>query len=125
MLIITSSPDFFPSVIKTLGFNQTITLVLTMPPYLIAGFISVGVSLSSGKFNERTWHITICKAVAIVGFVVAPATLNTAGRYTAMCIFTIGTYGVNSIVLGWAATVCSQTLEKKVGIKTSTALSRH
>jgi hypothetical protein len=24
-----------------------------------------------------------------------------------------GTYGVNSIVLGWAATVCSQTLEKK------------
>lgn len=30
-----------------------------------------------------------------------------------MCIFTIGTYGVNSIILGWAATVCSQSLEKK------------
>jgi hypothetical protein len=31
-----------------------------------------------------------------------------------MCVFTIGTYGVNSIILGWAATVCSQSLEKSV-----------
>lgn len=28
-------------------------------------------------------------------------------------VFTLATYGVNSIVLGWAATVCSQTKEKK------------
>lgn len=71
------------------------------------------VSLSSGKYNERTWHITVCKIIAIIGFVLAPATLNTGVRYFAMCVFTIGTYGVNSIVLGWAATVCSQSLEKK------------
>lgn len=51
--------------------------------------------------------------MAIIGFVVAPATLNTAGRYVAMMIFTIGTYPANSIILGWAATVCSQTAEKK------------
>lgn len=86
---------------------------MTCPPYLIAGVFSVLVSMSSGKYNERTWHITACKSIAIVGFAIAPATLNTAGRYVAMCVFTIGTYGVNSIILGWAATVCSQTLEKK------------
>ncbi len=28
----------FPTVVETLGFNDTITLVLTCPPYLIAGF---------------------------------------------------------------------------------------
>jgi hypothetical protein len=105
--------NFFPSVIQTLGFNQLITLALTCPPYLIAGVVSVGVSITSGKYNERTWHITACKAVAILGFALAPATLNVGVRYFAMCVFTIGTYGVNSIVLGWAATVCSQTVEKK------------
>jgi hypothetical protein len=105
--------NFFPSVIETLGFNQIITLVLTCPPYLIAGIFSITVSLTSGKYNERTWHITACKAVAIVGFALAPATLNVGVRYFAMCVFTIGTYGVNSIILGWAATVCSQSLEKK------------
>lgn len=41
-----------------------------------------------------------------------------------MCIFTIGTYGVNSIILGWAATVCSQTVEKKaVTIAMMTSIS--
>lgn len=105
--------NFFPSVVNTLGFNRTITLVLTCPPYLIAGFVSVGVSMTSGKFNERTWHITACKAVATLGFALAPASTNVGVRYFAMCVFTIGTYGVNSIVLGWAATVCSQSKEKK------------
>lgn len=105
--------NFFPSVVQTLGFNQLITLVLTCPPYLIAGVFSITVSLTSGKYNERTWHITVCKAIAILGFALAPATLNVGVRYVAMCIFTIGTYGVNSIILGWAATVCSQSLEKK------------
>lgn len=99
--------------VETLGFNQTITLVLTCPPYLIAGVITIAVSWSSGKFNERTWHITVSKAVATIGFVSAAATLNLAGRYVAMVVFTIGTYGVNSLILGWCGSVCGQTKEKK------------
>ncbi|KAH7069338.1 major facilitator superfamily domain-containing protein [Paraphoma chrysanthemicola] len=105
--------NFFPTVVETLGFNTTITLVLTCPPYLIAGAISIAWSISSGKFNERTWHITISKAVAIAGFVIGCATLNTGVRYFAMFVFTIGTYGVNSIILGWVGSTCGQTQEKK------------
>lgn len=101
------------SVVKTLGFNTTITLVLTCPPYLVAGFVTILISITSGKWNERTWHITVSKTVAIIGFAIAPATLNTGVRYFAMMVFTLGTYGVNSLILGWASTVCSQTPEKK------------
>ncbi|KAM0347470.1 hypothetical protein ACHAO7_011638 [Fusarium culmorum] len=105
--------NFFPTAVKTLGFNQTITLVLTCPPYLIAGVISIAWSWSSGRFNERTWHITIAKAVAVFGFILGCATLNTGARYFAMCVFSIGTYAVNSIILGWVSATCSQTREKK------------
>lgn len=103
----------FPTVVQTLKFNTTITLVLTCPPYLIAGAVTILVSWSSGKMNERTWHITVSKAVAVIGFVAAAATLNTVGRYISMVIFTIGTYGVNSLILGWCGSVCGQTKEKK------------
>lgn len=41
--------NFFPTAVQTLGFNRTITLVLTCPPYLIAGIISVIWSAHSGK----------------------------------------------------------------------------
>ncbi|QGI65184.1 hypothetical protein CEK26_009135 [Fusarium fujikuroi] len=105
--------NFFPSVVKTLGFNTTITLVLTCPPYLIAGASTILVSWMSGKYNERTWHITASKTVAVIGFASAAATLNTAGRYVCMVIFTIGTYAVNSLILGWCGSVCGQTKEKK------------
>ncbi|KAF3914204.1 hypothetical protein ABW20_dc0106302 [Dactylellina cionopaga] len=105
--------NFFPTVVETLGFNTTVTLVLTCPPYLIAGAVTVLVSYSSGKFNERTYHITISKTVATIGFVAAAATLDTAGRYISMVVFTIGTYGVNSLILGWCGSVCGQTKEKK------------
>ncbi|KAK7715109.1 hypothetical protein SLS64_003806 [Diaporthe eres] len=105
--------NFFPTVVETLGLGETVTLVLTCPPYLIAGAVTILLSWSSGRFNERTWHITVSKTVAIIGFVAAAATLNMAGRYVAMVIFTIGTYGVNSLILGWCGSVCGQTKEKK------------
>ncbi|GAB7336604.1 hypothetical protein MBLNU13_g09857t2 [Cladosporium sp. NU13] len=105
--------NFFPTAVETLGFNRTITLALTCPPYLIAGVVSIAWSWSSGRFNERTWHITIAKSIAVAGFVLGCATLNTGVRYFAMNVFTTGTYAVNSIVLGWVSSTCGQTKEKK------------
>ncbi|KAF3040742.1 hypothetical protein E8E12_008578 [Didymella heteroderae] len=105
--------NFLPSVVQTLGFNRTITLVLTCPPYLLSAFVSVAVSWSSGRFNERTWHITASKAVAIVGFMIGTLTLNVGARYFAMVLFVGATYGVNNINLSWTASVLGQTDEKK------------
>lgn len=105
--------NFLPSLVKTFGFNQKITLVIMTPPYLIAGIGSVLWAMSSGHFNERTLHITIAKAVATFGFVLSCSTLNVPARYFAMCVFTIGTYAVNSIILGWVSSSCGQTKEKK------------
>ncbi|OBT65087.1 hypothetical protein VE03_05197 [Pseudogymnoascus sp. 23342-1-I1] len=105
--------NFMPTVVETLGFNTTTTLVLTCPPYLVATFTSVLVSWSSGRYNERTWHITISKALAIVGFAVAWGTVNTAARYFAMVLFVGATYGVNNIGMSWVASTLGQTNEKK------------
>lgn len=80
---------------------------------MIAGILTIPYSYSSGYFNERTYHITFSKLVAIIGFLVAGTTLNIPTRYFAMCLFSIGTYCVNSIVLGWAASTLGQTSEKK------------
>ena len=78
--------NFFPTVVETLGFKTEITLALTCPPYLIAGIISIYWSWQSGKFNERTWHITVAKCVAIIGFILGFATLNLGAKYFAMIV---------------------------------------
>ena len=63
--------------------------------------------------NSVSGHITISKTVATIGFAAAAATMDLAGRYVSMVIFTIGTYGVNSLILGWCGSTCGQTKEKK------------
>lgn len=105
--------NFLPSVVETLGFDTTTTLALTCPPYLVAGVISILVSWSSGRFNERTWHTTISKLIACVGFAVAAGTTSIAGRYVGIMLFVGATYGVNNIILAWSAASLGETDEKK------------
>ncbi|CZT53117.1 related to putative tartrate transporter [Rhynchosporium secalis] len=105
--------SFFPTVIKTLGYNTTLTLVMTCPPFLLAGAGGLVMGWSSGKLHERTWHITGGLTLSIIGFAIAAARLDTAGRYAACFIFPLGAYSVNSVIIGWASSTLSQTKEKK------------
>jgi hypothetical protein len=105
--------NFLPTLVEAMGFDTTSALALTCPPYIFAGIISIAVSWSSGRFNERTWHITASKAVAIVGFAICVGSLNKAARYVGVMLFVGATYGVNNIVLGWTSSVLGQSDEKK------------
>lgn len=75
--------------------------------------MSVAVSWSSGRYNERTWHTTISKLLAILGFALSVATLNVPARMVGIFIFCGFTYGVNNLILAWTASVVGQTDEKK------------
>ncbi len=39
-----SIANFFPSIVASLGYNKTLSLVLTAPPYIFAGFMYYGIS---------------------------------------------------------------------------------
>lgn len=105
--------NFFPTVVGSLGFSRTITLVLTCPPYLVSGAFGIIIGLTSGRFNERTWHITACMSAALVGFIISCATMNVAARYISCFLFASGAYAVNSVILGWVSATLGQTPEKK------------
>lgn len=105
--------NFLPTVMQTLGYSTTVTLALTCPPYILAALVGILVSWTSGRYNERTWHISIMKAIVIGGFIVAVATLNIAARLVGIVFFVGATFGINNIILGWASSTLGQTDEKK------------
>ncbi|KAL1602651.1 hypothetical protein SLS60_006068 [Paraconiothyrium brasiliense] len=109
----TSFNQFFPTVVSSLGFSTTITLVLTAPPSLVAGVVGIAIGISSGKFNDRTCHISAMMGLATVGFVISAVTLNVAARYVSCFLFASGVYSVNSVILGWVSGTLGQTPEKK------------
>lgn len=120
--------SFLPTLLKTLGYNRTITLVLTCPPYLLSAAVAIVLGLSSGRFNERTWHLTGLKLTAMTGFILGCVSMNTASRLVAAYLFVGWTFGVTSLTFGWVGMTCGQTKEKRAAavaiINTSASISQ-
>ncbi|KAI0268351.1 major facilitator superfamily domain-containing protein [Gloeopeniophorella convolvens] len=75
---------YFPTLTQTLGFDSTMTLVLSAPPFLWAAIEAFAVSRHSDVVQERFWHITIPLLVGILGFVIAMSTMNVVARYISL-----------------------------------------
>ncbi|KAL4797889.1 major facilitator superfamily domain-containing protein [Aspergillus venezuelensis] len=106
--------NFFPSIVR--GFNlgsNTITLLLTAPPYLLAAAFSLAVAYSSDRHNERGYHISAPMCVAITSFIISTATLSLPARYVASFLYASGAFAANAMVYSWAVSVLNQTPEKR------------
>lgn len=69
MALITAQSfnNFFPSIVGTLGYDDTITLLLTAPPYAFAFICSLIISFHAARKQERGYHIAIPLAFALLG----------------------------------------------------------
>ncbi|KAL3462654.1 major facilitator superfamily domain-containing protein [Aspergillus heterothallicus] len=99
--VASATSNFFPSVVKTLGFSTVNTLLLTVPPYMVGLVVAIANNWSADRLQNSSFHIMWPLAVAIVGFVVAAASLNTGARYFAMILMVAGGHGANSVLLAW------------------------
>lgn len=69
MMLITAQSfnNFFPSIVGTLGYDTTVTLLLTAPPYLFAFIVSLCVSFHAAHKGERGWHIAVPMMFGLLG----------------------------------------------------------
>lgn len=106
--------SWFPTIVK--GFklgNNTKTLILTAPPYLVATVVAFFVAMSSDRKKERGLHIALPMLVSCTGFIISVATLNKAARYTAAFLYISGCFSSNALVFSWASNSLSQSAEKR------------
>ncbi|KAL4972759.1 major facilitator superfamily domain-containing protein [Aspergillus desertorum] len=101
LYVASATSNFFPTVVKTLGYNTVETLLLTVPPYMIALVFSIANNWSADRYQNSLFHAIGPMVVAIIGFVVAAASLNTGVRYFAMILMVVGGHGSNAVVLAW------------------------
>lgn len=91
---------YFPTIVSTLGYSRTVTLLLCAPPYLFTAFEAFFVSRHSDKVGERFYHITIPFWIGTLGFVMAMSTMNTGVRYFSLFLLT-QSYAGFSVFYGW------------------------
>lgn len=78
--------NFFPSIVRGFRYNNTITLVLTAPPYIFAALGSLVNASHPDKTKERGYHFAGPAAFGYIGYIICLATENRNTRYAASFI---------------------------------------
>ncbi|KAF2970470.1 hypothetical protein GQX73_g3098 [Xylaria multiplex] len=88
-----SIANYFPTIVASLGFNNTISLLLTAPPYVLAGFIYYGLMFYSDRKNTAYPLIVGCISLSIVLYVILLTTQNIGALYFAMVLLPFASVG--------------------------------
>jgi hypothetical protein len=75
---------FFPTIVKTLGYDSIKTLLITAPVWIATFLVSLLVTWTSGRTNDRGWHIIGLMSLSAVGCIICTATTNLGARFFAM-----------------------------------------
>uniref|UniRef100_V5EAY5 Major facilitator superfamily (MFS) profile domain-containing protein n=1 Tax=Kalmanozyma brasiliensis (strain GHG001) TaxID=1365824 RepID=V5EAY5_KALBG len=94
--------QFFPTIVGSLGYSHTVTLLLTAPIWFFAFLACLANGLHSDRVQERTLHIIIPLVFGIVGFIIASTTTSLGARFFALFI-EASSYAGYTCVLGWIA----------------------
>ncbi|KAK8215934.1 MFS transporter [Phyllosticta capitalensis] len=107
---------FFPTVVKTLGYGNIETLLITAPVWILTFFVALAVTYSSGRIGDRSIHIACLSMVSLAGNVICVATLNTPARFFGMFLMPLGAIPAYQILLTWVANTFPRPLVKRSAV---------
>ena len=108
--------NLFPTVVATLGYSDVDSLLLTVPPYILAVVTSFCNARHADRTGERYFHITLPLYFAVIAFIIAATTTTIGPRYFAMMLMPAGVYSGYVVALGWISNTLPRPPAKVVHI---------
>ncbi|BGP53480.1 hypothetical protein JCM8202v2_001039 [Rhodotorula sphaerocarpa] len=123
-LLLLIMNQFFPQLTKTLGYDNTTSLLLCAPPFAFAALTAFMVSRDSDKRQERFLHIVVPLLFGVVGFIIAMTTHSFAPRYISLFLMA-GSYSGFVVFYAWvASTFARPAMTRGVAIAAVNAISQ-
>lgn len=88
-----SIANYFPTLVASLNFSSTISLLLTAPPYILAGLVYYVLMFYSDRKNTVYPIILLCIAITIPMYIIPMASTNVGARYFSMMILPFASVG--------------------------------
>ena len=88
-----SIANYFPTLVAALNFSSTVSLLLTAPPYILAGAVYYAIMFYSDRRNTVYPLILACIGVAVAMYIIPMATTNVGARYFSMMILPFASVG--------------------------------
>ncbi|KAG0708681.1 major facilitator superfamily domain-containing protein [Suillus ampliporus] len=103
---------YFPTIVATLGYDTTVTLLLSAPPGVLSTIISFVLSRYSDKKRKRYIYILAPCAIVALGFIISICTMNMAARYISMFLMSQTAAG-QMVLWGWINNTFSREPAKR------------
>ncbi|KAI8277665.1 hypothetical protein K4K59_009431 [Colletotrichum sp. SAR11_240] len=103
---------FFPTITQGLGYGQTVTLLLTAPPWMFAVLVSLPNAWHADKTGERFFHYFAPLLTCMVGYIISATTTTTAPRYVSLFLMTVG-FASGFVILAWISNTIPRPAAKK------------
>jgi MFS family permease len=88
-----SIANYFPTIVASLNFSSTISLILTAPPYILAGAVYYVLMWYSDRKNTAYPIILGCISISVVMYVIPMSTTSIGARYFSMMILPFASVG--------------------------------
>ncbi|KAI9899850.1 hypothetical protein N3K66_004112 [Trichothecium roseum] len=95
--------NFFPTLTSTLGFNDTVSLLLVAPPYVFMAFYCAFHSWLSDKVQNRFWFFMYPIPIVITGCVIFMTTTSFGPRYFSLFLLNF-VFTMNGTTYAWMST---------------------
>ncbi|KIW59465.1 hypothetical protein PV05_03912 [Exophiala xenobiotica] len=109
---------FLPSIIKSLGYTSAQAQLMTIPPYAIAFFLTVGSAILSERLQLRAPIILASSSIAIIGYILLLTDYRPGVSYLGTIFAAAGIYPSVALHLAWPANNVSGQTKRAI----STAL---
>ncbi|KAG2159178.1 major facilitator superfamily domain-containing protein [Suillus bovinus] len=90
---------YFPTIVATMGYDMTTTLLLAAPPWVLSAVGAFFLSRYSDSTRKRCIYIFASNAFAALGFIISICTMNMVARYVSL--FLMAQIAAGQIIL-WA-----------------------
>lgn len=105
--------NLYPAIVRGFGYERTIALVMTFPPYVVAAIASILIAWNSDRVADRGGHFSTPIAVGMIGYNICVVTTATVPQYAASYLFIGGFFGANPLIQTWLTSTLAHTPEKK------------
>ncbi|KAF2712820.1 permease of the major facilitator superfamily [Pleomassaria siparia CBS 279.74] len=92
--------NFFPTLTKTLGYSETVSLLLVAPPYVFMVFYSFAHCYASDYLGNRFWFLSYPVFISSVGFIVFMTTDSFGPRYFSFFLMNF-VFAQNGTLYAW------------------------
>lgn len=110
---------FLPSIVKTMGYQNSEAQLMTVPIYVIAAVCSIAQALVADKVGYRSPVVFFNFMLSIIGYVVSitvDVNQNPAGTYVGMVFAAIGCYTAFPTLVTWHSNNLAGHSKRAVGM---------